>query len=393
MTQSGRRTIRKTRVVRIMGLLRNGMRKMARSKTSVLIIGLLVSRLGFAEDPPSAEAIVEMVMPSIVAIRAETPSGVSAGTGFVVNSSGVIVTNLHVIEGARRAAIKLHSGEQYTKVMVASYDEGRDLAILRIPGFDLPALKLGNSDNVKVGSTAYAIGNPLGLEESVTRGIVSSIRVGDDGTKVIQTDSAVSPGNSGGPLINEDGEVIGIVTFKVRGGESLNFAVPINYARALLDFETLITLDELARELGKEEVSLFAKSESKQDESLNGIWRSLTNLELTVTLRQDGEHLYARGNTDTDNQSYDLKLQQDKTYKGIMRGVWKSWYWSFGSRHDVTCQYETEFEILKYTQNRIEGRIKFSKWPESERARKKYNKTCGKSEPEVWNDFVWVRDD
>ena len=338
-----------------------------------------------ADEAHSPEALLDQVMLSIVAIRVDTPAGVSAGTGFVVDPSGVIVTNLHVIEGATRAAIKLHSGEQYTQVRVTSFDENRDLAILRISGFELPSLSLGNSDNVKVGATVYAIGNPLGLEESVTKGIVSSVRVGKDGTKIIQTDSAVSPGNSGGPLIDEDGQVVGVVTFKVSGGENLNFAVPINYARALLGFETLMSLDELARELGKQEVSLFAESEPEQDRLLSGRWESLTNTELSITLRQDGEFLYGTGLATDDRSSFDFELQPDKTYKGLIRGAWK--------KPNGVCPYEDEAEILEYSANRIEGRTKGPPWPKSKRAQNKYLKTCGDSVAYEWIEFVWVRAD
>jgi hypothetical protein len=153
-------------------------------------------------------------------------------------------------------------------------------------------------------ATVYTIGNPIGLEESVTKGIVSSVRVGDDGTKIIQTDSAVSPGNSGGPLINKDGEVIGVVTFKIRGGENINFAMPINYARALPGFETLMSLDELSRELGKQDASLFNDAKaSEQRESLSGAWLSLTS-NTRRQLRQEGDFLYGMYELENSNGTY-----------------------------------------------------------------------------------------
>ena len=102
---------------------------------------------------------------------------------------------------------------------------------------------------------------------------MSSIRTEANGTRVIQTDTAISPGNSGGPLINQYGDVIGVVTYKIRGGENLNFAIPINYVRALLSFEELISLEELNRATGKANTSLFSTAE---DDSLSGTWLSLT---------------------------------------------------------------------------------------------------------------------
>jgi len=133
---------------------------MFRLKFFIFLTAVLVSPSVLAADSISTEAIIENVMPAIVAIRSETSEGTAAGTGFIVDPSGVVVTNLHVIEGATRVAIRLHSGEQYTRVRVASFDKDRDLVILRIPGFDLPTMKLGNSDTVNIGASVLAIGNP-----------------------------------------------------------------------------------------------------------------------------------------------------------------------------------------------------------------------------------------
>lgn len=368
--------------------------KMVRLRVLVFIVGFLTSASGFAADAISAEAVIEKVMPAIVAIRADTPEGVSAGTGFLVDSAGVVVTNLHVIEGATRVAVKLHSGDQYTQIKVASFDLDRDLAILRLPGFDLPTVQLGNSDNVKVGATVYAIGNPLGLEESVTKGIVSGIRVRENGTKVIQTDSAVSPGNSGGPLINEKGHVVGVVTFKISAGENLNFAVPINYVRALLSFEQLITLDELAQKLRKTNVSLFANK--SDDNSLTGTWLSLTS-NTHRQLRQDGDYLYGTFEGDGYSGTFDLKKQEDGSYKGNYISVVDYWYTECGNcpKIDVKCRFEEEGFLNIVNSNRIEGKFAEIPYPDKNRARIKFIKTCGKSEAKNSNsvDFVWVRVD
>ena len=363
----------------------------------ILFLLLLSSPDSSAADAqPSAEKLVEMVMPTIVAIRAETPDGVSAGTGFIVESSGVIVTNLHVIEGARRVVVKLHSGEQYSKVMVASYDEGRDLAVIQIPGVDLPSLNLGNSDDVKVGATAYAIGNPLGLEESVTKGIVSSVRVGDDGTKIIQTNTAVSPGNSGGPLVNEEGEVIGIVTFKRRRGENLNFAMPVNYARALLEFETLMSLDELSKELGKQEVSLFSEADAESEDSLTGTWFSLSDI-TERELTQRGEYLYGSYNLDdraedvVRNGTLDLKRDGPDYYKGNSTSNWNCAWGSIANY----CSTVHKVELRVVTPNRVEGAVESARYHSgwSKQEYRKWCESCGSALPQVWLDFVWIRKD
>ena len=357
-----------------------------------VLVVVFAAANSIAAESPTTESIIAEAMPAIVSIRADTPDGVVSGTGFLVDPTGVVVTNLHVIEGATRVAIKLHSGEQHTQIRVASFDQDRDLAILRFPGFGLPVIALGNSDSVNVGASVLAIGNPMGLEESATTGIVSSIRTEANGTRVIQTDTAVSPGNSGGPLIDQYGDVIGVVTYKIRGGENLNFAIPINYVRALLSFEQLISLGDLARELGKTDVSLFA--EKQDSESLTGNWRSL-NSNNVYQLRQDGDYLFGSYETENGDGTYDLQLQSDGVYKGIVRGRWQSWYSSAwdGSRVDVHCEFEDNLEIIVVTSGRIEGRAERIPFPESKRARKKYLKTCGKSDEKnrTWEEYVWVR--
>ena len=130
-------------------------------------------------------------------------------------------------------------------------DERRDLAVVQIAGFDLPVLELGNSDVLTVGEPLVIVGSPRGLEGTVTAGILSSVRDSGDGFKVLQTDAAVNPGNSGGPLLNNKAEVIGVVSFQLRSAQGLNFAIPINYVRGLLDnFHGPISLEVMRRSLG-----------------------------------------------------------------------------------------------------------------------------------------------
>jgi len=347
-----------------------------------VLVGVFASANSIAADSPTPESIIADVMPAIVSIRADTPEGVASGTGFLVDSTGVVVTNLHVIEGATRVAIKLHSGEKHTQIRIASFDQDRDLAILRFPGFGLPVVSLGNSDSVNVGANVLAIGNPLGLEESATMGIVSSIRTDEKGTRVIQTDTAISPGNSGGPLIDKNGDVIGVITFKIRGGENLNFAIPINYVRALLLFEQLISLDELAQALGKSNVSLFVESE---DDSLTGTWLSLTE-NTSRELRQDGIYLYVTLKSEGGSTTYDLTRQDDGTFHGYLHSRWQA-------SDTKECDIDLEARLTAISPRRIEGEIFGPPYPDSNRTRRKYAATCGKSEEKnmIWEEFVWVR--
>jgi serine protease Do len=155
------------------------------------------------------------------------------GSGFIVRSDGYIVTNRHVIEGLSTAAVTLANGKQLEARVLAS-DPRVDLAVLKVNQTNLPAAVLGNSDAVRVGETAIAIGSPLGLQKTVTVGVVSAKErniPGSNLSNLIQTDAAINPGNSGGPLVNIHGEVIGINTVIAQApGAGLGFAVPSNTA-------------------------------------------------------------------------------------------------------------------------------------------------------------------
>lgn len=167
------------------------------------------------------------------------------GTGFVWDKGGYIVTNNHVVEGSTKVEV-VFTDESIAKATVVGQDPGSDLAVLKIdvPASKLQPIPLGNSDNLQVGQLAIAIGNPFGQESSMTSGIVSAVgRTIQGGNnrfsipKVIQTDAAINPGNSGGPLLNRQGEIIGINTqILSRGGSSagIGFAVPINTAKKVV---------------------------------------------------------------------------------------------------------------------------------------------------------------
>ena len=162
---------------------------------------------------------------------AQTP----IGSGFFVDTR-YIATNHHVIKGREQVSVKSVGNQmEYTVEDIVVIDEKHDLAILRVSGPNPPILSLENSDEIKIGETVYTVGNPIGLEGTVSKGIVSSIRDFGDGPR-IQIDAPISPGNSGGPVLNETGKVIGVSVsgFQGTGVQNLNFAVPSNYLKALL---------------------------------------------------------------------------------------------------------------------------------------------------------------
>lgn len=171
---------------------------------------------------------------AVVLIKAESSSGTSQGSGFFVDSMGRILTNHHVVRNARSVRVQAASGDVYDRVNILTVDARRDIAVLQVPGFDLPWLALGNSDSVRVGSEVIAIGSPLGLENTVSTGIVSGRRQEPEGYRVLQISAPASRGSSGGPVLSRRGDVIGIAVSQMRDGQNLNFAVPINYARGLL---------------------------------------------------------------------------------------------------------------------------------------------------------------
>ncbi len=165
----------------------------------------------------------------------------SLGSGFIINEEGYIVTNNHVVENADKIKVKLTNGREY-EAMIVGRDPKTDIALLKAEDLKLiKALKIGDSDEIKVGQWVVAIGSPFGLEHTVTAGIVSAKgRVIGSGPydDFIQTDASINPGNSGGPLVNMSGEVVGINTAIVsRGGGNvgIGFAIPINMARGIIN--------------------------------------------------------------------------------------------------------------------------------------------------------------
>jgi Do/DeqQ family serine protease len=171
----------------------------------------------------------------------ETQVERGTGSGFIVSSDGIILTNSHVVDGADSVSVVLKDGRTFQgKVM--GIDSITDMAVVKIQAENLPTVTFGDSDNLQIGEWAIAIGNPLGLDNTVTTGIVSAtgrsssqIGVGDKRIDFIQTDAAINPGNSGGPLLNANGEVIGINTAIIQRAQGLGFAIPINTARNIAE--------------------------------------------------------------------------------------------------------------------------------------------------------------
>ena len=180
------------------------------------------------------EALAESATRAVVLIDVRTGADSRQGSGFLVDPGGIILTNYHVVRDARSARVKLASGDVYDRVVILAQDQRRDIAVLKVPGYDLPTLTMGNSDSVRIGAQVLLIGSPLGLENTVSSGIVSGRRQEPEGFQLLQVTAPASQGSSGGAVIGSDGRVVGIAVSQLLAGQNLNFAVPINYARGLL---------------------------------------------------------------------------------------------------------------------------------------------------------------
>ncbi|MEC4806611.1 MAG: HhoA/HhoB/HtrA family serine endopeptidase [Jaaginema sp. PMC 1079.18] len=196
------------------------------------------------------------------------------GSGFIISKDGKILTNAHVVDGADQVEVKLKDGRSFAGRVVGT-DPLTDVAVVEVDADNLPVANLGDSENLRSGEWAIAIGNPLGLDNTVTTGIISGIGrnssqigAGDKRVDFIQTDAAINPGNSGGPLLNEKGEVIGINTAIIQGAQGLGFAIPINTAQDIAD--QLIASGSVEHPyIGIQMVALDAQVKAEYERSTN----------------------------------------------------------------------------------------------------------------------------
>jgi serine protease Do len=186
-------------------------------------------------------ALVKQIGEAVVQVR--TPEGL--GSGFFINADGYLITNFHVIEGETEISVEVYhqrngqlQRDTYKQVRIVAINKFHDLALLHIEDKNAPTFKyvaLGNSDALNVGDAVFAIGSPLGLERTVTSGILSTKTRELEGELYLQTSTQINPGNSGGPLFNLTGEVVGVTNMKITSGEGLGFAIPVELVKNFLD--------------------------------------------------------------------------------------------------------------------------------------------------------------
>ena len=185
--------------------------------------------------------LVNQIGEAVVQVR--TPSGL--GSGFFLNEDGFLITNFHVVEGETQISVEVYHQKDgqlerktYKQVRIIALNKFADLALLKVEDKDAPRFKyvaLGSADALSVGERVFAIGSPLGLERTVTEGILSTKTREVGGSLYLQTTAQINPGNSGGPLFNLSGEVVGVTNMKVSSGEGLGFAIPVESVKLFLD--------------------------------------------------------------------------------------------------------------------------------------------------------------
>ena len=186
-------------------------------------------------------SLVKQIGEAVVQVR--TPEGL--GSGFFINADGYLITNFHVIEGETEISVEVYhqyngqlQRDTYKQVRIVAINKFHDLSLLKIEDKNAPKFKyitLGSSDNLSVGDSVFAIGSPLGLERTVTQGILSTKTRQLEGELYLQTSTQINPGNSGGPLFNLAGEVVGVTNMKITFGEGLGFAIPVELVKNFLD--------------------------------------------------------------------------------------------------------------------------------------------------------------
>lgn len=176
-------------------------------------------------------SVYEKINPAIVAVDSQLRDGLSCGTGCIIDKNGTILTSAHILEDGRDIIVTMSNGQDYKAKILKKFGEKKDIALLKISvPYELQTVKLGDSAKIKVGETVLAIGNPFGFNGTLTKGIISRI---DYSKNRIQTDAAINPGSSGGPLLNAHGEVIGINQAIYNPDNNISnigigFAIPVN---------------------------------------------------------------------------------------------------------------------------------------------------------------------
>jgi Trypsin-like peptidase domain len=323
----------------------------------VILVSCVVVLSSYLAAQQNVADVVKRSSDAVVLIVISNSAGeeTALGSGFLVSSDGEIVTNYHVIKEAHSAIVKLSNGAFFPVDGVLASDPDKDLAIIKVKGKNLPFLSLADIEKLHVGDHVVAIGSPLGLEGTVSDGIVSALRDVDN-KKWIQTSAPVSHGNSGGPLLDMNNHVVGVITWGVNLelGQNLNFAAPSGEVTALL-----ITAHTQAKPLE----SVASKSEGTFADGT--VWTSMTSGH-DYKLRQDGDYLYVEWiNISPEIKTAggflrsELKKTPDAKWRGKAHArlpcTYKKGWGQYARTVTNWCNREDDIEIDLLSDKRIEG--------------------------------------
>lgn len=248
-----------------------------------------------SQDTPSglsytASEIAKKYSPSIVYIEVSNSNGmpIASGSGYIIDPNGKVATNYHILEGAYSAKVKTNDGNVYDVSKVSAYDAKLDLALLKIDAIGLQSVTLGDSDKIGMGDKIYTIGNSVGIDNTMSDGIISTRSNVINGVSYIQISAPISSGTSGGVLVNEQAEVIGTTTVDVTSGQNLHMSIPINLLKPMLTQDINLTLAQLPRESLPitEQIKLTDEEFADPLNSLNSIYnlKNLTNSYSVMTI-------------------------------------------------------------------------------------------------------------
>ena len=202
-----------------------------------IVVLLCPMTFGFGIEDKSIVQLYKKINPAIVCVDSQISGGVSCGTGCIIDKKGIILTSAHVVDDGKSVIVTMFNGQNYTAKVLKRFGEKEDIVLLKINTTQkLKTVKFGNSEKIEVGQKVLAIGNPFGFTGTLTQGIISRI---DYAKNRIQTDAAINPGSSGGPLLNKNGEIIGINQAIYNPDNNISnigigFAIPINQIKEYL---------------------------------------------------------------------------------------------------------------------------------------------------------------
>ncbi len=210
---------------------------MNRILLSLFLLFFSIPVFAFDREEQAVISLYEKINPAIVCVDSQISDGMSCGTGCIIDKRGIILTSAHVVDVGKTVIVTMSNGQNYTAKVIKKLGENKDIALLKINvPTELKTVKMGDSEKIKVGQKVLAIGNPFGFNGTLTQGIISRI---DYAKNRIQTDAAINPGSSGGPLLNKNGEIIGINQAIYNPDNNISnigigFAIPINLVKEYL---------------------------------------------------------------------------------------------------------------------------------------------------------------